>query len=100
MTYVYQRRGTGFTASHIHESTPSSAADGVAVSARRTHQSDFSEQLTECDNRLFNRIRHNPQRPAQLSAASFCHLPELLPATPPDRRGREGCARSPPLITS
>jgi len=33
------------------------------------------------DNRLFNRIRHKPQRPVQPSAASFCHLPELLYTT-------------------
>jgi len=72
LTYVtaYQRRGAGWSLRRISsELMPYSDA----VSARQTYQTkraaDGVRQPT------FNRIRHNPQCPAQPSAASFCHLP-------------------------
>jgi len=64
---------------------------------------DFSDQLAECDDRPFNGIRHNPQRPAQPSTAASRRLPELYDLRP--RRAGEGKGRmeeylSPPLPTS
>jgi len=54
-----QRRGKG--SSHpCSESTPSCAAASVAISAGQTYQTSASSWRSG-DDRLFNRIRHNPQ---------------------------------------
>jgi len=50
-------------------------------------QSFCREQLAECDDRLFNGIRHN----RSMSCTAFCRPPRTIrPATPSSRGAREG----------
>ena len=68
-----------------------------------SHLPDFCEQLAECDDRLFNGIRNNPQHPAQPcipppSTASQNY--DLRPRRAGEGKGgSEGCP-SPPLPSS
>ena len=85
-----KRRDDGTLSRTSGESTPSSAADSVAVSARRTYKTSVSSWRSATTDFSIESATTRNVLHSQLPPPSA--TPELRPATPPSRgwKGRDG----------